>query len=79
MAKRIARIVLIAGERSRRHILGALPVDGMHDDAEVAYQALLRRGDEGFGGHVEALYGHVDILQSALAGPVPDVPPPDAQ
>jgi uncharacterized protein len=35
--------------------------------------------DDGFGGHVDALYEHVDILQSALAGLVPDVPPPDAQ
>jgi uncharacterized protein len=35
--------------------------------------------DDGFGGHVDALYEHVDILQSALAGLVPDLPPPDAQ
>jgi fermentation-respiration switch protein FrsA (DUF1100 family) len=35
--------------------------------------------DDGFGGHVDALYEHVDILQSALAGLVPDIPPPDAQ
>jgi hypothetical protein len=50
----------------------------MSDDAEAAYQALLRRGDDGFDGHVEALCGHVDILLPALAGLVPDVPPPDA-
>jgi hypothetical protein len=33
--------------------------------------------DDGFGGHVDALYEHVDILQSALAGLIPDIPPPD--
>jgi hypothetical protein len=51
----------------------------MSDDAEAANQALLRRGDDGFDGHVDALYEHVDILQPALAGLVPDIPPPDAQ
>jgi hypothetical protein len=39
--------------------------------SEAARQTLLRRG--------VALYEHVDILQSALAGLVPDIPPPDAQ
>jgi len=33
--------------------------------------------DDGFGGHVDALYEHVDILQSALAGLIPGVPPPE--
>jgi fermentation-respiration switch protein FrsA (DUF1100 family) len=32
--------------------------------------------DDGFGGHVDALYEHVDVLQSALAGLVPAIPPP---
>jgi hypothetical protein len=30
----------------------------------------------GFGGHVDALYEHVGILRSALAGLVPGKPPP---
>jgi hypothetical protein len=51
----------------------------MSDEAQAAYQVLLRRGDDGFDGPVDALYAHVDILQSALAGLVPDIPPPDAQ
>jgi pimeloyl-ACP methyl ester carboxylesterase len=56
---------------------------GMNEDAEAAYQALLQRGvaadhiilpsDDGFGGHVDALYEHVDMLQAALAGLVPAV------
>jgi hypothetical protein len=33
--------------------------------------------DDRFGGHVDALYDHVDILQSALAGLIPDIPPPE--
>src|SRR6266851_3485262 len=32
--------------------------------------------DDGFGGHVDALYEHVGILRSALAGLVPVIPPP---
>ncbi len=32
--------------------------------------------DDGFGGHVDALYEHVNVLQSALAGLVPAIPPP---
>jgi fermentation-respiration switch protein FrsA (DUF1100 family) len=32
--------------------------------------------DDGFGGHVDALYEHVDILRSALAKLVPVIPPP---
>jgi pimeloyl-ACP methyl ester carboxylesterase len=32
--------------------------------------------NDGFGGHVDALYEHVGILQSALAGLVPAIPPP---
>jgi uncharacterized protein len=32
--------------------------------------------NDGFGGHVDALYEHVDILRSALAGLVPVIPPP---
>jgi pimeloyl-ACP methyl ester carboxylesterase len=32
--------------------------------------------DDGFGGHVDALYEHVDMLRSALAGLVPVIPPP---
>jgi len=32
--------------------------------------------DDGFGGHVDALYEHVDILQSTLSGLIPAVPPP---
>jgi uncharacterized protein len=32
--------------------------------------------DDGFGGHVDALYEHVDILQSTLAGLIPGVAPP---
>jgi uncharacterized protein len=31
---------------------------------------------DGFGGHVDALYEHVDILRSALAGLIPATPPP---
>jgi hypothetical protein len=62
-----------------QRILRAWPAGGMYDDAEAADQALLRRGDEGFGGPVDALCEHVDIFQPAPAGPVTDVPPPDAQ
>jgi len=32
--------------------------------------------NDGFGGHVDDLYGHVGILRSALAGLVPVIPPP---
>ena len=32
--------------------------------------------NDGFGGHVDALYEHVGILRSALAGLVPVIPPP---
>jgi fermentation-respiration switch protein FrsA (DUF1100 family) len=32
--------------------------------------------NDGFGGHVDALYEHVGILRSALAGLVPRMPPP---
>jgi len=32
--------------------------------------------NDGFGGHVDALYEHVGILRSALAGLVPLIPPP---
>ncbi len=32
--------------------------------------------EDGSGGHVDALYEHVDILQAALAGMVPGLPPP---
>jgi len=32
--------------------------------------------DDGFGGHVDALYDHVDVLHSALATLIPDIPPP---
>ena len=32
--------------------------------------------NDGFGGHVDALYEHTDILQAALAGLVPGIPPP---
>jgi hypothetical protein len=32
--------------------------------------------DDGFGGHVDALYEHVDVLRSALAGLVTVMPPP---
>jgi len=32
--------------------------------------------DDGFGGHVDALYEHVDILEDALAALVPAIPPP---
>jgi pimeloyl-ACP methyl ester carboxylesterase len=32
--------------------------------------------NDGFGGHVDALYEHVGILRSALAGLVPVMPPP---
>jgi pimeloyl-ACP methyl ester carboxylesterase len=32
--------------------------------------------EDGFGGHVDALYEHVGILRSALAGLVPAIPPP---
>jgi fermentation-respiration switch protein FrsA (DUF1100 family) len=31
---------------------------------------------DGFGGHVDALYEHVDVLRSALAGLIPPTPPP---
>jgi hypothetical protein len=31
---------------------------------------------DGFGGHVDALYEHVDILEDALAALVPAIPPP---
>jgi fermentation-respiration switch protein FrsA (DUF1100 family) len=31
---------------------------------------------DGFGGHVDALFEHVDILQAALNGLVPAIPPP---
>ncbi len=31
---------------------------------------------DGFGGHVDALYEHVDVLQAALAGLVPAMAPP---
>jgi hypothetical protein len=62
-----------------KRILRTLPAGGMYDDAQGADQALLRRGDEGLGGHVDALYEPMDILLSALAGPVTDGPPPDTQ
>jgi pimeloyl-ACP methyl ester carboxylesterase len=32
--------------------------------------------DDGFGGHVDALFDHVNILQAALARLVPSMPPP---
>jgi hypothetical protein len=32
--------------------------------------------NDGFGGHVDALYEHAGILRSALAGLVPVIPPP---
>lgn len=32
--------------------------------------------DDGFGGHVDALYEHTDMLQEALARLVPAIPPP---
>jgi pimeloyl-ACP methyl ester carboxylesterase len=32
--------------------------------------------DDGFGGHVDALYEHVEVLQTALAGLVPAIPAP---
>lgn len=32
--------------------------------------------DDGFGGHVDTLFEHVDVLQSALAKVAPTVPPP---
>jgi hypothetical protein len=32
--------------------------------------------DDGFGGHVDALYEHVDILQAALSGLIPAMPAP---
>jgi uncharacterized protein len=31
---------------------------------------------DGFGGHVDALFEHVDVLRSALAGLIPPTPPP---
>lgn len=31
---------------------------------------------DGFGGHVDALYDHVNVLQAALAGLIPDLPAP---
>ena len=31
---------------------------------------------DGFGGHVDSLYDHVNVLQAALAGLVPGLPPP---
>jgi fermentation-respiration switch protein FrsA (DUF1100 family) len=35
--------------------------------------------DDGFGGHVDALYDHVDVLRSALAELVPGIPPAPEQ
>jgi uncharacterized protein len=35
--------------------------------------------DDGFGGHVDALYEHVDILQAALNGLIPAMPAPRKQ
>jgi uncharacterized protein len=35
--------------------------------------------DDGFGGHVDALYDHVDILQTALNGLIPAMPAPRKQ
>jgi fermentation-respiration switch protein FrsA (DUF1100 family) len=35
--------------------------------------------DDGFGGHVDALYEHVDILQQALNGLIPAIPAPPKQ
>jgi fermentation-respiration switch protein FrsA (DUF1100 family) len=32
--------------------------------------------DDGFGGHVDSLFEHVDILQAALAQVAPAIPPP---
>jgi uncharacterized protein len=32
--------------------------------------------NDGFGGHVDALFEHLELLQSALAGLVPAIPPP---
>jgi hypothetical protein len=32
--------------------------------------------DDGYGGHVDSLFEHVDILQAALAQVVPAIPPP---
>jgi fermentation-respiration switch protein FrsA (DUF1100 family) len=37
---------------------------------------LVNTTNDGFGGHVDALYEHVDILRSALADLVPVTPPP---
>jgi alpha-beta hydrolase superfamily lysophospholipase len=50
----------------------------MYEDSEAAYQELLRRGvpqQLGFGGHVDALYEHVDILRATLASLVPSMQP----
>jgi fermentation-respiration switch protein FrsA (DUF1100 family) len=32
--------------------------------------------DDGFGGHVAALFEHVDVLRSALVELIPGLPPP---
>jgi fermentation-respiration switch protein FrsA (DUF1100 family) len=33
---------------------------------------------DGFGGHVDWLFEHVDVLKSTLAGVLPELPPPSA-
>jgi uncharacterized protein len=34
--------------------------------------------EDGFGGHVDTLFEHVDVLKAALAGVLPQLPPPSA-
>ena len=97
--------LVFAAERSRQHLLSALPPDAervavpmpvviAHSRADtlIPYSHALKLfaaangpkhlitfdspSGDGFGGHVDALYEHVGVLRSALAGLVLLMPPP---
>jgi hypothetical protein len=72
--------LVFAAARSRQHLLTVLPADAELAAAAANQPKHLITFDvptgDGFGGHVDALYEHVDVLRSALAGLIPATPPP---
>ncbi len=63
------RIILLG------HSLGSGPLFTGADCCRSTVQFAGTDRDDGFGGHVDALYDHADMLRSALSRLVPDIPP----
>ena len=74
--------LVFAAAVSRQHLLSTLPANAELTAVPIAKSpdlaGLVFRADADVGGHVDALFEHVNGLQAALAGLIPGLPPPRA-